>query len=202
MLAVFSNLNGINAIIYYGTEIFTGVFNTDSATSAANSFKAQMIVGLTILIFTLLGMAMIDKFGRKILHITAYGIMTVSMLAFGVMFNMDGVHPILKVIPILVYVAAFSSGVGVVIWVYLSEIFPNKIRGVAMGTATMLVWAANFLVSQFYPVLEKKIGSSVFFLFTGVCFVAFLFSLFMMKETAGLELEKTNEVFTRKTKKS
>jgi len=196
ILATFANLNGINAIIYYGTEIFTSVFGAgDAASAASNSFKAQMIVGLTNLIFTFLGMAMIDKFGRKFLHVLAYGAMTVSMLAFGIMFNMENINPILKVVPILLYVAAFASGVGVVIWVYLSEIFPNKVRGVAMGTATMLVWVANFLTSQFYPVLENAMGSNVFFLFTGVCLIAFLFALGMMKETKGLQLEETGDIF-------
>lgn len=190
-LAIFANLNGINAIFYYGTEIFNSIFGS----SENSSFKSQMVVGFTNLIFTFLGMAMIDRFGRRVLHIAAYGIMGLSMLAFGIMFPIESINPIFKVIPILLYVAAFASGVGVVIWVYLSEIFPNKVRGVAMGTATMLVWLANFMISQFFPVLEKSMGVNVFYLFTTICLMASAFAALRMRETRGLQLEETSKMF-------
>jgi len=191
LLAVFSNLTGINAIIYYGTEIF----KMAGLVQDAGSFKAQMIVGLTNLIFTFVGMALIDRVGRRVLHVAAYGLMTVSMLTFGIMFNLEGVNPVWMVVPVLLYVSTFSFGVGVVIWVYLAEIFPNKVRGVAMGMATMLVWMANFLVCQLFPVMREKIGSNVFFIFTGMCLIAFVFTLLVMKETKGLSLEEMGEAF-------
>ncbi len=190
-LAIFSNFTGINVIIYYGTEIFSMAGFVEKATS----FKAQMIIGLTNLIFTFVGMALIDRAGRKILHIVAYALMTLSMLALGLMFGMKDVNPVLMVIPVMTYVASFSTGVGVVIWVYLSEMFPTKIRGAAMGIATMMVWMANFTVTQFFPVLRDAMGGNVFFLFTAASFVAFIFTMFMMKETKGLQLEEVEKVF-------
>jgi MFS transporter, SP family, arabinose:H+ symporter len=190
-LAIFSNFTGINVIIYYGTEIFTMAGFVEKA----SSFKAQMIIGLINFIFTFVGMALIDRAGRKILHVVAYSLMTVSMLALGLMFGMKDINPVLMVIPVMTYVASFSTGVGVVIWVYLSEMFPNKIRGAAMGLATMLVWTANFAVTQFFPVLRDIMGGNVFFLFTAASFGAFLFTMIMMKETKGLQLEEVEKVF-------
>ncbi len=190
-LAIFSNFTGINVIIYYGTEIFSMAGFVEKA----SSFKAQMIIGLTNLIFTFVGMALIDRAGRKILHIVAYAIMTVSMLALGLMFGMKDVNPVLMVIPVMTYVASFSTGVGVVIWVYLSEMFPNKIRGAAMGIATMLVWTANFAVTQFFPILRDLMGGNVFFIFTAASFVAFIVTMILMKETKGLQLEEVERAF-------
>ncbi|MEA1996459.1 MAG: MFS transporter, partial [Gemmatimonadota bacterium] len=190
-LAIFSNFTGINVIIYYGTEIFTMAGFVEKATS----FRAQMIIGLINLIFTFVGMALIDRVGRKIIHVVAYALMTLSMLALGLMFGMKEVNPVFMVIPVMTYVASFSTGVGVVIWVYLSEIFPNKIRGAAMGIATMLVWSANFAVTQFFPVLRDVMGGSVFYLFTVASFIAFIFTLTRMKETKGLQLEEIENVF-------
>ncbi len=194
LIAIFSNFTGINVIIYYGTEIFrmAGFVET------ASSFKAQMIIGLVNFIFTFVGMALIDRAGRRILHVVAYFLMTASMLALGVMFNMQNVSPMLMVIPVVTYVASFSTGVGVVIWVYLSEMFPNKIRGAAMGAATMLVWCANFAVTQFFPVLREAMGGSVFFLFMAASLAAFLFTLVMMRETKGLQLEEVESIFEKR----
>ena len=192
-LAIFANATGINVVIYYGTEIFKMAGFVEKATS----FKAQMIIGLINLLFTFAGMALIDRTGRKVLHIIAYGLMTLSMLSLGLMFNMEDIAPIWMVIPVMAYVASFACGVGVVIWVYLSELFPNKIRGVAMGIATMLIWIANFVVTQFFPILRDKMGGNVFFLFTGASMIAFLFALIMMKETKGLHLEEIDTVFEK-----
>lgn len=190
-LAIFSNFTGINVIIYYGTEIFSMAGFVEKA----SSFKAQVIIGLINLIFTFVGMALIDRAGRKILHVVAYALMTLSMLALGLMFGMKDVNPVFMVFPVMTYVASFSTGVGVVIWVYLSEMFPNKIRGAAMGISTMLVWVANFTVTQFFPVLRDSMGGSVFYLFTAASFGAFLFTMIMMKETKGLQLEEVESVF-------
>lgn len=193
-LAIFSNATGINVIIYYGTEIFKMVGFVEKATS----FKAQMIIGLTNLLFTFVGMALIDRVGRKVLHVIAYGLMTLSMFSLGLMFGMKGIASIWMVVPVMTYVASFACGVGVVIWVYLSEMFPNKIRGAAMGIATMLIWLANFAVTQFFPVLRNKMGGNVFYLFTGMSLLAFLFALIMMRETKGLHLEDIDTAFEMK----
>jgi SP family arabinose:H+ symporter-like MFS transporter len=111
------------------------------------------------------------------------------------MFNIKDIAPVWMVIPVMTYVASFACGVGVVIWVYLSEMFPNKIRGAAMGIATMLIWIANFAVTQFFPILRDKMGGNVFFLFTVASLIAFLFALIMMRETKGLHLEEIDTAF-------
>jgi len=190
-LAIFANATGINVVIYYGTEIFKMAGFVEKATS----FKAQMIIGLINFLFTFAGMALIDRAGRKVLHVFAYGLMTLSMFSLGMMFNIKDIAPVWMVIPVMTYVASFACGVGVVIWVYLSELFPNKIRGAAMGIATMLIWVANFTVTQFFPILRDKMGGNVFFLFTGASLIAFLFALIMMRETKGLHLEEIETVF-------
>jgi len=194
-LAIFANATGINVVIYYGTEIFKMAGFVEKATS----FKAQTIIGLINLLFTFAGMALIDRAGRKVLHVFAYGLMTLSMFSLGLMFNIKDIAPVWMVIPVMTYVASFACGVGVVIWVYLSELFPNKIRGAAMGIATMLIWVANFAVTQFFPILRDKMGGNVFFLFTGVSLIAFLFALIMMRETKGLHLEEIETVFKTRT---
>jgi SP family arabinose:H+ symporter-like MFS transporter len=197
-LALFANATGINVIIYYGTEIF----KMAGFVERASSFKAQMIIGLTNLLSTFAGMALIDRAGRKALHVFAYGLMTLAMFSLGLMFNMSDIAPIWMVVPVMIYVASFACGVGVVIWVYLSEMFPNKIRGAAMGMATMLIWIANFAVTQSFPILRDTMGGNVFFLFTGASLIAFLFALIMMRETKGLHLEEIDTAFdTRRAHK-
>jgi MFS family permease len=154
-----------------------------------------LIIGLTNLLFTFVGMALIDRAGGKVLHVFAYALMTLSMFSLGLMFNMNDIAPVWMVILVMTYVASFACGVGVVIWVYLSEMFTNKIRGAAMGIVTMLIWIANSAVTQFFPILCNKMGGNVFFLFTEVSLIAFLFALIMMRKTKGLHLEEIDTAF-------
>ena len=104
-------------------------------------------------------------------------------------------NPTLILVGILGFVASFAISLGPVMWVLFSEMFPNKIRGAAMGIATMLIWTANFAVTQFFPVLRDGMGGNVFFLFTGASLLAVLFSLIMMRETKGLHLEEIDTAF-------
>ena len=121
-LAIFANATGINVIIYYGTEIF----KMAGFVEKASSFKAQMIIGLTNLLFTFAGMALIDRAGRRVLHVFAYGLMTLSMLSLGLMFNMKDIAPTWMLIPVMTYVASFACGVGVVIWFICQKCSPTR----------------------------------------------------------------------------
>jgi SP family arabinose:H+ symporter-like MFS transporter len=98
----------------------------------------------------------------------------------------------------LLYVAAFGCTLGAVTWVYLSEIFPNLIRGLALSIATLCLWLADFVVTYTFPVMTKQLGTaSTMFCYAGFCALAFVYMLFKVKETKGKTLEEIETLFIK-----
>lgn len=150
LLSVFQQFVGINVVLYYAPEIFKSMGSgTDTA------LLQTIIVGAVNLIFTVLAIILVDKFGRKPLMIIGALGMAVSMFALGSAFFIDSVG-MFALICMLVYVASFAMSWGPVVWVLLSEIFPNKIRGRAMAVAVAVQWISNYLVSWTFPMMNKS----------------------------------------------
>ena len=191
LLAFFAHITGIDTIIYYGPIIFMKA----GYESASSALLASVIIGITNLIFTFVGIGTVDKFGRKPLLLTGLAGMGVSIAFVGFTFQSPNIGKIWILVPILTYIASFSMSMGVVIWVYLSEIFPNKIRGRAMSIATMVLWLSNVIVTQFFPWMMETIEGNTFYVFAGICAVAFLFVWFMLSETKGKTLEEIEKMW-------
>lgn len=150
LLSVFQQFVGINVVLYYAPEIFkTMGSGTDTA------LLQTIIVGAVNLLFTVLAIMTVDKFGRKPLMIIGALGMAISMFALGTTFFMESVG-IGALVFMLIYVASFAMSWGPVCWVLLSEIFPNKIRGRALAVAVAAQWISNYLVSWTFPMMDKN----------------------------------------------
>jgi SP family xylose:H+ symportor-like MFS transporter len=150
LLSVFQQFVGINVVLYYAPEIFKSMGSgTDTA------LLQTIIVGAVNLLFTVLAIMTVDKFGRKPLMIIGALGMAISMFALGTTFFMKSVG-MGALVFMLLYIASFAMSWGPVCWVLLSEIFPNKIRGRALAVAVAAQWISNYLVSWTFPMMDKN----------------------------------------------
>ncbi len=196
MLAVFQQFVGINVVMYYGPEIFK---NLGSGTSAA--LLQTLIVGGVNFLFTIVAIASVDKFGRKPLQIAGALVMAAAMIALGFVFQSTQLG-LAALFCMLFFMAGFSFSWGPVVWVLLSEIFPNKIRGRAMSVAVAVMWISNYLVSWTFPMLDKStLLTNLFhhgFSYWLYGFMAILAAFFMWKwvpETKGKTLEEMEKLW-------
>ncbi len=191
LLAFFNQLSGINFVLYYAPEILVS-----AGLGGEESLLNSIAIGVVNLIFTMLGMYLIDKAGRKQLMIwgSIGYIISLGMVAY---CFLTGASPTLLLIFILLFVASHAIGQGAVIWVFISEIFPTKVRamGQSFGSGTHWVFAA--IITQITPMfLDKENGIfgdnpyPIFFFFAGFMVLQLLFVLFIMPETKGKSLEQ------------
>jgi len=192
VLAVLQQVTGINVFLYFGSDIFEKL----GGSSMDAALLQQIIVGGTMLLFTIIAIWTVDKIGRKPLMLigaTGMGISLFAMALYGVMHSTG----MWLLIFILGYIASFSLSLGPVVWVILSEIFPTKVRGRAMAIATLSLWLANTIVSQTFPMMDgnqylidKFNHGFPFFLYGGFCIVLVLFMWKAVPETKGKTLEE------------
>ena len=190
LFSLFAHLTGIDTIIYYGPIIFL-----ESGFQTNDAFLASVIIGITNLVFTILGMLMVDKFGRRILLLVGMAGMGVSMALVGFCMESDIISAKWTLLWIMTYIASFAMSIGVVIWVYLSEIFPTKVRGQALSVATMVLWLGNVILTQLFPIMMEAFGGSTFYIFSIICLISFIFFVTMIKETKGLSLEEIEKIW-------
>ena len=193
VLAVLQQITGINVVLYYGPEIFK-----EAGSKAAESIDFQVLVGVVNTVFLLVAIWLIDKLGRRpLMLITSVG-MGVSLALLGLAFYLEQFQGPWVLALVLAYVAAFELGMGPVVWVLMSEIFPTRIRGRAMSIATVCLWIACFLVSATFPwMLETLKGPATFWLYAAMCVVSFLFVSRFVPETKGKTLEEIERSWTR-----
>ena len=196
LVAFFNQLSGINFLLYYAPEIF-------NRAGVENPFLASVYVGLANLIFTIIGMSLIDKFGRRqLLIIGSIGyIISLSIVAWAFKTNADA---IILLSFIIIFVASHAIGQGAIIWVFISEIFPNKVRamGNSFGCGTHWVFAAIItLVTPLF--LDKDQGIfkdnpwPIFAFFAVMMVFQLAFALFLMPETKGISLEDLSKKLIR-----
>ena len=198
LLSAFQQFVGINVVLYYAPEIFK---NMGSGTDAA--LLQTIIVGAINLTFTVVAIITVDKFGRKPLQIIGALGMAVFMFALGFAFFFQSLG-LGALIFMLGYVACFAISWGPVVWVLLSEIFPNKIRGRAMAVAVAVQWIANYLVSWTFPIMNDSTALQNMF-HNGFAYWAYgvmgiLAAIFMWKfvpETKGKTLEDMEELWRK-----
>jgi SP family arabinose:H+ symporter-like MFS transporter len=205
-LALCSQFCGINAIMYYGPRIFE-----DSGCTPAQAHLFQVILGLVNVVFTVLSMWLVDRLGRK--KLIGFGslvqcvaqLFIVALFVFVVTKSADGK---LQLPPwglwgmlggVLVFIAAFAIGNGAVCWIIISEIFPNRIRGVAAAIGTAAIWGGCFLLSELFPWMLANIGPVVIFgIFACVSLFGSLFIYLLVPETRGRTLEEIKQVWDQK----
>ncbi len=184
LIAFFNQLSGINAFLYYAPRIFE-----EAGLEKSSALLSSIGIGVTNLIFTLIGVALIDRLGRKkLMYIGSIGyIISLSLVAMAFFLNWEGMA-----VPIFLFlfIASHAVGQGAVIWVFISEIFPDQVRasGQAFGCGTHWVLAA--IIPSLVPLLFAKVGAgAVFAFFAFMMFLQLLFVIFMMPETKGISLE-------------
>lgn len=185
LLPLFSQFSGINAIIYYGPRILS-----DAGLSINDALVSQIIVGIAIVLFTFIAIWKVDQMGRRILYLVGTAGATVSLFLTGLCFYVDSAG-ILLLISALSFLAFFSFSIGPLKFVIASEIFPNKIRGRALGISILTMWISDAIVGQLMPVSLEELGTGVtFWIFSGFCFVAFWVIYYLIPETKGKTLEE------------
>jgi MFS transporter, SP family, xylose:H+ symportor len=196
LLAAFQQLAGINIVLYYAPQIFQNM-----GTKLDVSLLQTVLVGAVNVIFTIIAIYTVDRIGRKPLLIAGGVIMSVSLAAVGFAFYAEKMS-FLSLIFILVYIAGFAMSWGPVMWVVLSEIFPNSIRG-AMSIATATVWITDLIVSWSFPVIDdnKWLVSQfhhgfTYWIYAALCLAAVIIVWKMVPETKGKTLEQIEKFWT------
>lgn len=193
MVAVFQQITGINAILYYAPEIIrkTGVNNE-------NALLQTIGIGIISLLFTFVSIWLIDKAGRKILLLAGCVFMGISLVGVAACFHFHYFENYVVLLLLLLYIAAFSATMGCVAWVILSEIFPNRIRGMALSVSTLVLWIADFAASFAFPILNAQLGVEVTLLtFALFCAVYYIYTLRVIPETMGKSLEELEKMFVK-----
>ncbi len=192
LLSVFQQFVGINVALYYAPRIFESMGAAKDA-----SMMQTVVMGLVNVVFTVIAILTVDKWGRKPLLITgsigmAIGMIAISLLSF---YNIIGVATLVFII---VYTASFMMSWGPICWVLISEIFPNKIRGQAVAIAVAAQWASNYFISSTYPAMMEFSGGMTY-LFYGIMSVfSAVFVWKMIPETKGRTLEDMENLWMKK----
>lgn len=183
-IGAFNQLAGINAILYYLNDIFQA-----AGFSQLSGDQQAIAIGFTNLIFTIVGMSVIDKLGRKtLLLIGAAG--TASCLSGVAWIYSSNTHQGMLVWLLITYIAFFALSQGAVIWVYIGEVFPNAVRSKGQGVGNASHWTMNTIIALIFPWVAHNMGQSVPFVFFAVMTgVQFLTVLFTYPETKGQTLE-------------
>jgi SP family xylose:H+ symportor-like MFS transporter len=198
LLSVFQQFVGINVVLYYAGNIFRNMGNSNDS-----SMIQTIIVGIVNLVFTVLAIFTVDRFGRKPLMIIGGAGMALSMFALGFSFYF-GKLGILALIFMLTYTAAFAMSWGPVTWVLLSEIFPNSVRS-AMSIAVAAQWLANLIVSWTFPMMNDNIALTTSFnhgfaywIYGIMGILSALFVWKIVPETKGKTLEEIEKIWKKK----
>ncbi|HSA96148.1 MAG TPA: sugar porter family MFS transporter [Acidobacteriota bacterium] len=185
VLAVFQQITGINAILYYAPRIFEG-----AGFERMSAIGQSTIVGLVNMLFTVVAIVLADKVGRRPLLLVATAGMGGSLVLLGAAFKYQFLPPSALLLVILLYIAFFASAMGPLVWVVMAEIFPIKVRGAAMGLATLILWAADFAVTLTFPVISDRFHpATAFWLYAAMCALDLVFMMFFLPETKGKTLE-------------
>lgn len=186
-IAFFNQVSGINAINYYAPRIFDMIFGSDSGLA---SLAGTMGVGTVNLIFTALAFLVIDKFGRRVMIIGGSALMIVmhSLVAWQLSLG-DQCNAVLAVTGILGFIAFFACSSGAVIWVYISEVFPNAVRAKGQALGCFTHWFMCTVISWAFPVVAERAGTWAFAFFACMMLVQLLWAVFFMPETKGGTIE-------------
>jgi sugar porter (SP) family MFS transporter len=183
-IGMFNQLAGINAILYYLNQIFA-----DAGFSKVSADLQSVAIGATNLVFTMIAMTLIDRVGRKILLLIG-AVGTASCLAGVAAIFLTYQHKEYLVWLLVAYIAFFAFSQGAVIWVYIGEVFPNRVRAQGQSLGSFSHWFMAGVISLGFPPLAAKSGGYPFLFFSAMTIVQFLVVLFIYPETKGVSLEQ------------
>lgn len=185
IVAMFQQWCGTNVIFNYAQEIFQSAgYDVD------NTFINIVVTGIANLVFTFVAIYTVDRLGRRALMLLGAGGLAGIYLILGICYYFK-VSGIFMVVLVVAAIACYAMTLGPVTWVLLSEIFPNKVRGVAVATGTFALWVASFILTYTFPFLNKALGTAgTFWIYTAICAAGLVFFLFRMPETKGKSLEQ------------
>ena len=184
LLSVFQQFVGINVALYYAPRIFESMGAEKDA-----SMLQTVVMGLVNVIFTVVAIMTVDKWGRKpLLMIGSIG-MAIGMFAIGLLAFMK-IIGISTLVFIIIYTASFMMSWGPICWVLISELFPNKIRGKAVAVAVAAQWAANYFISSTYPAMMEFSSGGTYWFYGIMSIISFFFVWKMVPETKGKTLEE------------
>lgn len=192
LIAMFNQFSGINAFLYYAPRIFE-----EAGLGESTALLSSIGIGVTNMIFTLIGVLLIDRLGRKqLMYIGSVGyIISLSLVACAFFLHWESIA-----VPIFLFlfIAAHAVGQGTVIWVFISEIFPNHLRGSGQSFGSSVHWILAAIIPSLVPVLFTAIGAgTVFAFFAFMMVLQLLFVAFVMPETKGISLEELSNTLTR-----
>ena len=193
LVAAFNQFSGINAFLYYAPRIFE-----EGGLGEGAALLNSVGIGLTNVIFTLIGINLIDKLGRRILmYIGSIGyIISLTLISLSFVLNWEGIFlPIF----LFVFIASHAIGQGAIIWVYISEIYPNHLRSYGQSFGTSTHWVLAAIIPSLVPFLFGIIGPGVVFgIFAFMMILQLLFVHFIMPETKGISLEELSKKLIRR----
>ena len=196
VLAVLQQVTGINVFMYYAPEIFKQLGSgTDSA------LLQTISLGGVNLLFTLIALRMVDRFGRKPLMITGAAGMALSLAGLGYAAY-NNILEARVLVFVLGFIAFFAMSLGPVVWLIIAEVFPTRIRGRGMAVATLILWGANYIVSQTFPIINEHPWlvatfrhAFPFLLYGFFCILTILFVWLVVPETRGKSLEEIEQLW-------
>jgi sugar porter (SP) family MFS transporter len=193
-VGMFNQFAGINVIMYYSTDIFR-----DAGFSGESALMQSVLIGFTNLIFTIVAMFVIDKFGRKfLLYVGAAG-MSVFLGLFSWAFISNNKSGYILLALLIGYIAFFAFSQGAVIWVILSEMFPNSVRARGTAIGSFSHWFFNFVIALLFPVVAKAVGVGYVFIFFFIATaLSIIFYRYALVETKGKSLEEIEKMVLKK----
>ena len=190
LLSVFQQVIGINAVLYYAPRMF------ENAGAEGGGMMQTVIMGIVNILFTLVAIFTVDRFGRKPLLIIGSIGMAIGAFAVAICDNI-GLKGIIPVLSIIVYAAFFMMSWGPICWVLISEIFPNTIRGKAVAIAVAFQWVFNYIVSSTFPPLYEFSPMFAYSLYGIICVIAAIFVWRFVPETKGKSLEDMSKLWKK-----
>jgi SP family xylose:H+ symportor-like MFS transporter len=184
LLSIFQQFVGINVALYYAPRIFESMGAEKDA-----SMLQTVVMGLVNVIFTVVAIMTVDKWGRKPLLMVGSIGMAIGMFAIGLLAFMK-IIGISTLVFIIIYTASFMMSWGPICWVLISELFPNKIRGKAVAVAVAAQWAANYFISSTYPAMMEFSSGGTYWFYGIMSIISFFFVWKMVPETKGKTLEE------------
>ncbi len=188
VLAVFQQFCGINVVFNYTPKIFASI-----GASQDDQLLQTVFIGIVNLMFTFIAIGLVDRLGRKPLMLIGSGGLAIIYIVVVQMLGSGSTHVSWF---LLSAIGVYAMSLAPVTWVLISEIFPNKVRGVATTIAVLSLWAAYFILVFTFPILFDKLKDSTFYIYAVVCALGFLFILFKVRETKGKTLEEMEGFFS------
>ena len=185
-LAMFQQLCGINVVFNYTSNIFESI-----GASKDDQLLQTVFIGGVNLLFTVFAILLVDRLGRRVLMLTGSAGLAVLYIIIAYFL---AIKSVLVSLFLLLAIGLFAATLAPVTWVLISEIFPSRIRMIASSFAVICLWLAYFITIFTFPLLQEAIGTdNTFYIYSGICFIGFVFILIRVKETAGKSLEEMDE---------